>query len=226
MTSVMPAIWFAATVLLFGVADFIYRRVGEKAWAHPTLMPTAILILLFSYLDLEFAAYQAGTKVFDLMLGATVAALAVPLFKSREVLVKDKAAVIAATAAGSIAGVCSALLITWMLGAPAELMASVSTKSVTTPIAVVAAPSIGGVPALAAAVVIVTGLVVAIFGPPFLKMLGLDDEVGQGVALGTAGHAIGMAEAVRRSDVMGAAAAFSMAVNGLATALLLPLIWP
>lgn len=220
-----PILWCAATVMLFAVADLMYRRAGRRAWAHPTLVPTAILIVLFSCFDLDFAAYQAGTKVFDLMLTAAVAGLAVPLFKNRKVLAKNRATVIAATAAGSVAGVCSALAIAWGLGAPAELVASVATKSVTTPIAVVAAPSIGGVPAVAAAVVIVTGLVVATFGPPFLRMLGVDDDIGFGVALGTAGHAIGMAEAVWRSDMMGAAAAFSMAVNGLATALLLTTLW-
>ncbi|WP_417458154.1 LrgB family protein [Kordiimonas sp.] len=226
MNAVMPVLWFFTTITLFALADLLYRRTGGKAWAHPTLMPTLVLILVFTYTDFDFTHYQIGTRIFDLLLGAAVAALAVPLFRSRKVLATEKQAVFAATAAGSLMGVGSALCIALLLRSPADMVASVATKSVTTPIAVVVAPSIGGVPGLAAAVVIVTGLVIAIFGPPFLKMLGIEDDIEKGVALGTAGHAIGMAEAVRRSELMGAAAAFSMASNGLVTALLLPIIWP
>lgn len=220
-----PLLWLGLTVGLFLIADRIYRHTGGRAWAHPILLPTVVLILVFLAFPKALDAFEQGTHVLYSGLLAAVAALAVPLYRNLGVLQAHKIAITAAIAGGSVTGVGSALGVTLLLGGDAALLASVASKSVTTPIAISVADSIGASAPLAAAIVIVTGLVAAIFGPAILRQLGVEDEVATGLALGTAGHAIGMAEAVRRSEVMGAAAAFAMAANGLATAFLLPIFW-
>ncbi|WP_262689927.1 LrgB family protein [Kordiimonas aestuarii] len=221
----MPGLWLLLTMGLFIIADALYRKGGCRAWLHPTMLPTIVLIVLFYLTDLSYVGFVAETHILYAGLLAAVAALAVPLFRNLQVLRAEKAAVIAAITAGSVSGVGTATGIIWLLNGPGGLYASVVTKSVTTPIAVTVADAIGGSQALAAAVVIVTGLSAAICGPWILNRLGVDDEAQMGVALGTAGHAIGMAEAVRRSELMGASAAFAMAANGLATAIVMPLLW-
>ncbi|MFC4347609.1 LrgB family protein [Kordiimonas lipolytica] len=218
-------IWPALTIALFLIADRLYERLGHRAYAHPILLPSVVLIGWFSLLGADLPAYQAATNGFGLLLAAAVVGLAVPLYRSWGAVKANKHAVLAAVAGGSVAGVLSALAPAIILQAPPELVASLSTKSITTPLAVTVVGSIGGVASIAAAVVVVTGLFAALVGPWLLRALGVDDDVATGLALGTAGHAIGTAEAVRRSDTMGAAAAFAMTVNGLATAILLPLVW-
>jgi putative effector of murein hydrolase len=218
-------LWLLPVVVLFVLADWLYRRTGGRAWAHPILLPTIVLILFFAFFPEALEGFEQGTRAFYIFLLAAVAALAVPLYRNLPVLRANKVAIVAAIAGGSITGVGLALGVTLLLGGDSVLLASVASKSVTTPIAISVAGSIGASAPLAAAIVIVTGLVAAIFGPAILHRLGVDDEVAAGLALGTAGHAIGMAEAIRRSEVMGAAAAFAMAANGLVTALLLPVLW-
>jgi len=218
-------IWPALTIALFLIADRLYERLGHRAYAHPILLPSVVLIGWFSLMDADLSAYQAATNGFGLLLAAAVVGLAVPLYRSWGAVKANKRAVLAAVAGGSVAGVLSALAPAVILHAPPELVASLGTKSITTPLAVTVVGSIGGVPSVAAAVVVVTGLFAALVGPWLLRAFGVDDDVATGLALGTAGHAIGTAEAVRRSDTMGAAAAFAMTVNGLATAVLLPLVW-
>jgi len=219
-------IWPIVTVVLFLIADRIYQRLGHRAYAHPILLPSAVLLAWFSVHEAGLEAYLTATDGLGVLLAAAVVGLAVPLFRSWGAVKANKRAVLAAIAGGSISGVMSALLPAILLDAPAALTASLGTKSITTPLAVTVVESIGGVASIAAAVVVVTGLFAALVGPWFMRALGVDDDVATGLALGTAGHAIGTAEAVRLSDTMGAAAAFAMTVNGLATAVLLPLVWP
>lgn len=218
-------LWPLVTIALFLIADWAHRRLGHRAYAHPILLPSAVLLAWFSMHEADFGIYMAATGGFAVLLAAAVVGLAVPLCRSWGAVKANKRAVLAAIAGGSISGVLSALLFAIMLDAPAALTASLGTKSITTPLAVTVVEGIGGVPSIAAAVVVATGLFAALVGPWLLRLLGVDDDVAAGLALGTAGHAIGTAEAVRLSDAMGAAAAFAMTVNGLATAVLLPLVW-
>ncbi|WP_417451488.1 LrgB family protein [Kordiimonas sp.] len=221
----MPGIWLVFTVVLFGLADWVYRRCDTPAWLHPTILPTSVLIAAFMLTDLSYENFVADTRVLDMGLLAAVAALSVPLFRNLAVMKAEKTAIMAAIIAGSVTGVGTALGCIYLLDGANSLYASVVTKSVTTPIAVTVAENIGGSAPLAASIVIVTGLMAAIFGPAIIRKLGTDDDILTGIALGTAGHAIGMAEGIRRSELMGAAAAFAMAANGLVTAIVLPLLW-
>ncbi|MFC3051755.1 LrgB family protein [Kordiimonas pumila] len=218
--------WFAATLFLYAVADILYQKSGHKAFLHPVFIPVFVLVSVFCIFNMPLEPFVAGTYVFTILLAAAVAALALPLYRNLSALKRDPAAILAAIAGGSISSTGSALVVAYFLHAPPELMASLATKSVTTPIAVEIVRVIGGIPSVAAATVIIAGLFVAVFGPGFLRLLGVDDDLSMGLALGTVGHGLGMAESVRRSDLMGAAAAFSMASNGLVTALMLPILWP
>ena len=219
-------LWFIAVLVAYGLADMLFIRSGRKPWLHPVILPAAAGITVIAYFDLPFGMFEQGTHIFHLLLMAAVAALALPLYRNFAAVRKDPAAVIAAIVGGSLAGSGSAVTVAVLLNAPTALSASLASKSVTTPIAILVTEQIGGIPSIAAAIVIVTGLVIAVIGPRVLHLFGIDGDITVGLAMGTAGHGLGMAEAVRRSDLMGAAAAFAMAGNGLVTAVLLPIFWP
>ena len=70
-------------------------------------------------------------------------------------------------------------------------------------------------------IVILSGVIGAAFSPWILKHI--HDERASGLALGLAAHAIGTAQAWQRGPVTGRYAAFGMAVNGVFTAIWLPL---
>jgi len=83
---------------------------------------------------------------------------------------------------------------------------------------------IGGLPALTAVAVVLTGIAGAVIGDLVLNSLKIHDEKARGMALGVASHGIGTAHAMQKSQVAGAFAAMAMALNGLLTALFLPAI--
>jgi putative effector of murein hydrolase len=85
------------------------------------------------------------------------------------------------------------------------------------------AEQIGGVAALAAVFVLITGVLGAIFGPPLLSWIGVRHPAARGMALGITAHAVGTAQALQESEETGAFSALAMSVLGAATAILLPL---
>jgi putative effector of murein hydrolase len=84
---------------------------------------------------------------------------------------------------------------------------------------------LGGLPSLTAVLVILTGVLGAMLGPPLLNLMGIRDWAARGVAMGTASHGIGTARALQVNELAGAFSGLAMGLNALATALLLPLLW-
>jgi putative effector of murein hydrolase len=86
------------------------------------------------------------------------------------------------------------------------------------------AEKIGGQASLAAIIVILTGLVGAVMLSPVMRLAGVTDRRAQGLAAGTAGHGIATARALQLSETAGAFGGLAIGLNGIVTAILLPLI--
>ena len=86
------------------------------------------------------------------------------------------------------------------------------------------AEQIGGLPSLTAVLVILTGILGAISFPTMFRILRVRDHAAQGFAVGLAAHGLGTARAFLVSEEMGAFSALAMGLNGLLTAVLLPLL--
>ena len=125
---------------------------------------------------------------------------------------------------GGVVSVVTAMLMAHWLGGSRELVLALSTKSVTTALATVLAHEVGANVALAATIVLVTGLLGAVVGPWLLRRLLPGDDAALGTALGTCAHAIGTSRALQIGETCGAFSALAMGLNGLLTALLLPLL--
>jgi putative effector of murein hydrolase len=97
-------------------------------------------------------------------------------------------------------------------------------KSVTSAMAIALSETGGGIVALTAAAVIVTGVFGNMAGPFLCRIFKLSDPIAQGVAYGTAAHVIGTARARQHSEVAGAVSSLSLVIAGLMTALLFPLL--
>ena len=83
----------------------------------------------------------------------------------------------------------------------------------------------GGVPAIAVAAVLLSGLLGSILAQPLQKALRLEDPVALGVALGTASHAIGTTKALELGEVQGAFSGMAIGISGLFTSLWLALFF-
>jgi putative effector of murein hydrolase len=130
----------------------------------------------------------------------------------------------AALFAGSVTAVASAVGIAVLLGASMETVTSLAPKSVTSPIAMGIAERIGGLPSLTAGLVILTGILGAIIGTPLFNAMGMKDWRVRGFAMGVTAHGIGTARAFQVNDVAGTFAAIALGLNGIMTAILVPVL--
>ena len=41
-----PLLWLATTLVIYQLADWLYRRTGQRPWLHPVLLAIALLVAL------------------------------------------------------------------------------------------------------------------------------------------------------------------------------------
>jgi putative effector of murein hydrolase len=151
-------------------------------------------------------------------------ALAVPLYENRAEVRRAILPMLLALVAGSATAIVSAVGVARLFGASRETLLSMAPKSATTPIAMGISEQIGGLPSLTAALVIATGILGAVVVTPILNLLRIRDFRGRGFAAGVAAHGLGTARAFQVNELAGTFAGIALALNGIATALLAPLL--
>ncbi len=108
------------------------------------------------------------------------------------------------------------------MGASLEAQLSLAPKSVTAPVAMAISEQLNGLPSLTAVLVVITGILGAVFGTRILSMIGVDDDAARGVAMGITAHGIGTARAFQVSKEMGAFSGLAMAISTFVAALIVP----
>ena len=218
-----PALCLAATAGAYLLAFRIHLRLGRSPLLNPTLLAIAVLAVGLHVAGLPYARYAEGAQLIHFLLGPATVALGVALYQQRARIRALALPGTVALLAGSLAGILSALFLAKAFGADRALLATLAPKSATTPIAMGVAEKAGGDPSLAAVVVILTGVLGAVLARPLLDGLGVRDREARGLALGVACHGLGTAAAFEEGPEAGTLAGLAMGLNGLLTALLVPL---
>lgn len=222
--SSVPLFWLAATLGTYAVADRLWRAAERHPLANPVLLSTVPLVLLLWATRTSYATYFTGGSYIHFLLGPATVALAVPLATEFHRVRKLIVPIAVALTAGSLTAIISAIGIAWLLGAPPQVMASLAPKSVTTPIAMGIAALNGGIPSLTAVVVVITGILTAVVAAPLARLVRLKDHAAHGFASGLTGHGIATARAFHDSQQAGVFAGLALALNGILTSVLVPLV--
>jgi predicted murein hydrolase (TIGR00659 family) len=213
----------AATLAVYAAGRALQRRTGSVL-LHPVLVAIVVLIAALRLLGIGYETYDRGGRVLTFLLGPAVVALGLPLYRQMAEIGRRGRAVLVSLAVGSVVGVVSAVGTAALLGASAVVIRSLAPRAVTTPIAIGIAERVGGLPALSAAVVILTGILGAVIGPPLLRRLGVRSRTAFGLALGSAAHGVGTARAAEEGEVEAASAGLAIGLMGVGTAVAAPLV--
>jgi predicted murein hydrolase (TIGR00659 family) len=219
-----PLLGLTLTLVAYQGAYWLYRRAGFNPLLNPVLVAVAMLVAALHFTDTSYRTYFDGAQFVHFLLGPATVALAVPLYLQFGRLRRLALPLACALLAGSLAAIATAVGVAWMLGAADATLLSIAPKSVTAPIAMGIAEKIGGIPSLTAVMVIMTGVSGAMMAKFLLDALGIRDHGIRGFAVGVAAHGIGTARAFQVSEQAGAFAGLAMGLNGLLTALLMPLL--
>jgi len=218
-----PLLGLTLTLVAFQLSIWLNRLLGGTALAHPVMLSMAMLIALLLLTDTSYQSYFEGAQFIHFLLGPATVALAVPLYDNLERVKRMLLPLLIACISGAVTAAASAVLVAKLLGAEPATLASIAPKSVTTPIAMGVSEVLGGIPALTASMVLVTGTIGCVVAPWLFRRLRVRDESVQGFALGLAAHGFGTAQAFGISAVAGAFAGLGLGLTGVVTAFLLPL---
>ena len=214
----------ALTLLAYLAGVWLFRRSGQHPLLNPIVVAIVLIGLVLTLTRIPYPRYFEGASFIHFLLGPATVAMAVPMYIYWRHLRRMALPLIVALLAGSATAVVSAMLLADWLGASQETVRSLAPKSITTPIAMAVAEKIGGLPSLAAVLVAITGILGTVGFPALFRLLRIRDPAAQGFAIGLTAHGLGTARALQISEEMGAYATLAMSLNGLLTAVVLPVL--
>lgn len=211
----------AVTFGVFFLSKWLQRKTGLML-LNPILLTIAVLIIFLKVAHIDYEVYNQGGHLIEFWLKPAVVALGVPLYLQLETIKRQILPIVFSQLAGCFVGVISVVLIAKLMGASDAVVFSLAPKSVTTPIAMEVAKTLGGIPSLTAAVVVCVGLLGGILGFKVMRMTGVQSPMAQGLSMGAAAHAVGTSAAMDVSRKYGAFASLALTLNGIFTALFTP----
>jgi predicted murein hydrolase (TIGR00659 family) len=219
-----PLVWLTATCVAYALADRLSVASGRNPFVNPVLIAVALVSALLVATETPYPDYFEGAQFVHFLLGPATVALALPLYQNRSMVRRSALPILVALVAGSFTAVATAAGLAILMGVPPPALVSLLPKSVTAAIAMGISRELGGDAALTASLVIVTGIVGAVMVTPLLNALGVKDYRARGFAVGVAAHGIGTARAFQVSPTAGTFAGIALGLNGLLTALIVPVI--
>lgn len=202
------------TVLIYLAMNRIYVLFSSP-FLSPILTTVLVIIALLICFHIPYDTYLMGGKWINYLLGPAVVALAYPLYNQRKVLRKFLFPIVSGVAMGLLAGMMSGSLLALLFGVSKDMLLSLLPKSITTPVAMEVSSELGGIPAITVVLVVIAGFVGSLLGPAFLKWSNIHSDMGRGIALGSASHALGTSKAAEYGELSFSMGSVSMALTAI-----------
>ncbi|OJG33672.1 antiholin-like protein LrgB [Enterococcus cecorum DSM 20682 = ATCC 43198] len=183
-------------------------------------------VIVLKVTGISYEQYNEGGKYISFFLEPATVAFAIPLYKKRDVLKKYWFEIVLALTIGSIGSLFSVIVVGKLIHMHPAIIASILPQAATTAIAVPISESIGGVASITAFTVIFNGVLTYALGKMALRYFRIKDEIAQGLSLGAAGHALGVAVSMELGETETAMASIAVVIVGLVTVVVVPIFAP
>lgn len=222
------------TGIIYVLAIAIQKRFKSPV-LNPLLVACLIIIGLLLVTGIDYNVYLygkpradgsfdgTGAIMFQNMLTPVTVCLAIPLYEKLNYLKKYPVAIVGGILAGALACLVSVLGMSILFGLNHTQYVTMLPKSITTAIGMGVSAELGGMPAVTVASIVITGIFGNVTAGGILKLFRIHDPVAQGIACGTAAHAMGTSRAREFGEIQEAMSGLSIAVCGLITVVLAPI---
>ena len=219
-----PLTWLIATLAAFKFGIIVYEKFNKHTLLQPIIIAYVILLSLIIYTNTSFGEYFKSVEIIHFFLGPATVALALPFYKNLKYVKSLFIPIVFTLFIAGIFSIVIAISLLWIFGADLPTILSMTTKSITAPIAIITSQQIGGIPSLAVGFVLITGIIGALFGTIVFKLARVKHDTSKGFALGLVSHGIGTARAIEISEKAAAFGALAMGLSGIFTAIFLPMV--
>ena len=207
------------SILAFEIGVWINKKT-KSAVANPLLIAVILCILVIKICRIPLESYYVGGDLITVFLGPATAVLALSIYSQFALLKKYFLPILIGTITGSLVSVSSAYLLCKLFQLDDALTRSMLTKSVTTPFAIAISKNIGGIPSVAVAAVVMTGILGSVFAPLLIRLFHVKNPVAAGVAIGTSSHAVGTSKAIELGETEGAMSVIAIGMAGIVTVII------
>lgn len=213
---------FLGVVITLG--SFELGRAMKKRWNfalfNPLLLGIVFSIAVLLVFRIDYGTYLNGAKYVNFLLTPATVCLAVPLYEKFELLKKNALAVMLGIGAGVVASAATVFALSALFRLDLSMFATLLPKSITTAIGMDVSVELGGYASLTVAAIIMTGVLGNICAEGACRLFRITSPIAQGVAIGTASHAVGTSKALEMGEIQGAMSSLSLVVAGLLTVVL------
>ena len=210
--------FFGVVISLIGYEiGLLIKKKWKKAIFNPLLISILFVMAFLGIFQVDYTAYEEGSKYISYLLTPATVCLAIPLYQQLELLKQNKKAIMIGIMAGVLASLGSVLGLSVLFGLTHEQYVTLLPKSITTAIGMGVSEEAGGLVTITVAVIIITGVLGNMIAESICHLFRIEEPVAQGLAIGTAAHAVGTARAMEMGEIEGAMSSLSIVVSGLIT---------
>lgn len=218
-----PLFGIFLTLIAFETGVFISKKF-KYSFLNPLLIGNILIVGFLLITGVSLESYNVGGDYISVMLSPATVVLAVPLYRQIQKLQHFWKPILAGIFAGSITAMTCVIVAGKLLGLTKVLTLSLLPKSVTIPMGSVISEQIGGIPSVTIIAITVTGITGAVTAPAVCRFCRIKHKVAQGIAIGTASHALGTTKAMEMGEVQGAMSGLAIGIAGLFTAVVAPVV--
>lgn len=220
----MPNLFgFLITIFMFKLFEYLKKYPILKK-IPPILSAGFVIILILENFNISFETYNESASFLTFLLIPATISLAIPLFKNREILTKNKRIIYSALFFSSAFSVLGVYLVSKLFKIDFVILTSLIPKSTTSPIAVEISRIIQGSPSLTACIVVITGVFGAVFGHKLLKLFKVNNDIAIGLSIGSTTHVMGTSACGEKgSEKQVAVSTLALILTGIITAIIAPL---
>ena len=218
-----PLFGILLTLVAFEIGVTISKKF-RYSFLNPLLIANILIVGFLLLTGISLESYNVGGDYISVLLSPATVVLAVPLYKQISKLKQFWKPILAGIFAGSLTSMACVIVVSRLVGLSETLMLSLLPKSITIPMGSVVSEQIGGIPSVTIISIVITGITGAVAAPAVCRFCHIKHKVAQGIAIGTASHALGTTKAMEMGEVQGAMSSLSIGIAGLFTAIIAPII--
>lgn len=218
-----PFFGIVLTIVAYEIGVACSRKF-KLSLCNPMMIAAVLIIGFLLVSGIELETYNLGGDYIAIFLGPATAVLAVPLYKQLDKLKANLVPILLGILTGCFTSFAVVVFCANLFHLNEILHLSLLPKSITIPMGVELSKSIGGIPAITIASIVITGITGGVVAPIVCKVCKIKHPVAQGIAVGTSSHAVGTAKALEMGETQGAMSSLAIGVAGVFTSIMTPIL--
>lgn len=221
---VSPIFGVLLSVGTFFIGQILFKKSKGFFLFAPLFVAMILGIATLSATGISFAEYNKGGQIISFFLEPATICFAIPLYRKREVLKQYWLQIIGGITLGSVVAVYGIYLVSSLFHLGRVVVASMLPQSATTAIAMPTSVAMGGSAELTSLACILNGVIIYALAKPLIQLFKIKDPIARGLALGTAGHALGVSAAKDFGQVEESMGSIALVVVGIIVTVVVPIM--